>query len=209
VTGDAATGRERFTAVVDVSRETLAQLDCYAELLVEWQARMNLVGPATIPMLWERHFLDSAQLLPLAGHGKRWLDIGAGGGFPGLVIAILDPGARLTLVDSVAKKCRFLAAVADAAGIADRITIANTRIEALTASQFDIITARAAAALDVLFDWGRRFATPDTRWILPKGARVQEELATAAARFHFDHALVASQTDSQARIVIASGVKRR
>jgi 16S rRNA (guanine527-N7)-methyltransferase len=209
----AASGREHFASLMDVSRETLERLDCYARLLEEWQGRMNLVSPTTLPRIWERHFLDSAQLLPIAGHGKRWLDIGAGGGFPGLVIAILDPTARLTLVDSIAKKCRFLAAVADATAVADRVTVANTRIEALAtppaAAAFDIITARAAAALDVLFDWGRRFATPHTRWILPKGARVEEELATAAARFHFRHDLIASQTDSQARIVVASGVKRR
>lgn len=208
-----ASGREHFAALVDVSRETLDRLDCYARLLEEWQGRMNLVSPTTLPMIWERHFRDSAQLLPIAGTGRRWLDIGAGGGFPGLVIAMLDPTARLTLVDSIAKKCRFLGAVAEATGVADRVTIANTRIEALptppAAAAFDIITARAAAALDVLFDWGRRFATPHTRWILPKGARVEEELATAAARFHFQHDLIASQTDSRARIVVASGVKRR
>lgn len=211
--GVIASGRERFASLVDVSRETLDQLDCYARLLGKWQAGMNLVSPATLPLVWERHFRDSAQLLPLAGPGQRWLDIGAGGGFPGLVIAILDPAARLTLVDSVAKKCRFLSAVADATGVADRVTIANIRIEALApppaAAAFTIITARAAAALDVLFDWGRRFARPHTRWILPKGARVEEELAIAITRFQFRYELIASQTDSRARIVIASGVRRR
>ncbi|WP_164155440.1 16S rRNA (guanine(527)-N(7))-methyltransferase RsmG [Sandarakinorhabdus rubra] len=201
--------RAAFAADWNVSRETLARLDCYAALLTEWQERMNLVGPSTLPHVWDRHFRDSAQLLPIAGTGKRWLDIGAGGGFPGLVIAILDPTAELVLVESISKKCRFLEQVAQDTGTAAQVTVANVRIEALRASRFDIITARAAAALDILFDWGLRFAGPDTRWLLPKGARVQEELASAAKRFHFQHELIPSQTDSHARIVVATKVKRR
>lgn len=201
--------RAAFAAEFNVSRETLARLDRYAELLADWQTRMNLVGPSTLPHIWDRHFRDSAQLLPIAGTGKTWLDIGAGGGFPGLVIAILDPSARLTLVESITKKCRFLEEVAAQTGTAPQITVANMRIETARPANFDIITARAAAALDILFDWSVRFAGPNTRWLLPKGARVQEELATAAKRFHFEHQLIPSRTDSQARIVVATKVKRR
>lgn len=201
--------RDAFAAQHDVSRETMAQLDCYAALLTEWQQRMNLVGPSTLAHIWTRHFQDSAQLLPIAGLGKTWLDIGAGGGFPGLVLAILDPSARFMLVESIAKKCNFLRAVAQETGTNDRVTVNNARIEAISASRFDIITARAAAALETLFEWGLRFAGPETRWILPKGARVEEELATAAKRFHFDHMLVPSRTDSAARIVVASNVRLR
>jgi 16S rRNA (guanine527-N7)-methyltransferase len=208
------TERAAFAAEFDVSRETLARFDRYAELLTEWQQRMNLVGPSTLPHLWDRHFRDSAQLLAIAGTGKRWLDIGAGGGFPGLVLAILDPTARLVLVESITKKCRFLEQVASETGTNATVTVANRRIEALKADRFDIITARAAASLDTLFNWGLRFAGPETRWLLPKGARVQEELASAAKRFHFEHALIPSCTDSAARIVVARsvrplGVKRR
>jgi 16S rRNA (guanine527-N7)-methyltransferase len=199
--------REAFEAEFDVSRETLARLDRYAELLTEWQQRMNLVGPSTLPHVWDRHFRDSAQLLPLAGLGRHWLDIGAGGGFPGLVLAILDPNARLTLVESITKKCRFLEAVAAETGTARQVAVANVRIENLKAARFDIITARAAAALETLFEWGLRFAGPETRWLLPKGARVQEELASAAKRFHFQHELISSRTDSAARIVVAHSVR--
>lgn len=198
-----------FANEFDVSRETLAKLERYAELLSEWQEKMNLVGPSTLPHVWDRHFRDSAQLLPIAGPGKRWLDIGAGGGFPGLVIAMLDPTATLVLVESITKKCRFLSTVAAETHVADRVNVANTRIETLKAEQFDIITARAAAALETLFDWGLRFAGPQTRWLLPKGARTEEELATAAKRFHFDYELIPSRTDSDARIVVAKAVKRR
>jgi 16S rRNA (guanine527-N7)-methyltransferase len=201
--------RAAFAAEFDVSRETLARLDRYAELLAEWQQRMNLVGPSTLPHIWDRHFRDSAQLLPIAGTGQRWLDIGAGGGFPGLVLAIMDPEARLLLVESITKKCRFLEQVASETATSGHVTVANLRVETLKASRFDIITARAAASLDTLFDWGLRFAGTETRWILPKGARVQEELASAAKRFHFDHELIPSRTDSEARIVVARRVRRR
>lgn len=200
--------RAAFAAEFDVSRETLARLDRYAELLAEWQQRMNLVGPSTLPHVWDRHFRDSAQLLAIAGAGKRWLDIGAGGGFPGLVLAILDPAARFTLVESIAKKCRFLDTVATETGTSGHVSVTNARVEAARLGNFDIITARAAAALETLFDWGLRHSSPKTVWILPKGARVQEELASAAKRFHFDHELIPSRTDSDARIVVARSVKR-
>ena len=201
--------RTAFAAEYDVSRETLARLDRYAELLAEWQQRMNLVGASTLPHMWNRHFSDSAQLLPLAGLAKNWLDIGAGAGFPGLVLAILDPTTRAVLVESTSKKCRFLEYAVIETGAAASVRVENTRIETFAASKFDVITARATASLDTLFDWSLRFAGPATRWILPKGARVQEELATAAQRFHFDHDLVRSRTDPDARIVVATGVKRR
>lgn len=201
--------REAFATAFDVSRETLERFDAYAALLADWQTRMNLVGPSTLTTIWERHFTDSAQILALAGSGKSWLDIGAGAGFPGLVIALLDPGATLTLVESIAKKCRFLDAVTTELGLGSRVTIENRRIETLPRAKFDIITARALAALDQLFDWGLPYAGSGTRWVLPKGARVDGELSIASKRFAFDYNLVPSRTDAAARIVVASGVKRR
>jgi 16S rRNA (guanine527-N7)-methyltransferase len=201
--------RAAFATAFDVSRETLEQFDAYAALLADWQTRMNLVGPSTLTTIWERHFTDSAQILALAGSGKSWLDIGAGAGFPGLVIGLLDPGATLTLVESIAKKCRFLEAVTTELGLDSRVTIENRRIETLPRAKFDIITARALAALDQLFDWGLPYAGSGTRWVLPKGARVDMELSIASKRFAFDYSLVPSRTDAAARIVVASGVKRR
>ena len=200
-------GAAVFAAAEHVPRETILALSRYAELLREWQGRMNLVGPSTLPHIWTRHFADSAQLLPLAGTGRTWLDIGAGGGFPGLVLAIMDPTARLTLVESIAKKCRFLEAVRDELGLNDRVTIENRRVETLPRQKFDVITARALASLEQLFAWGLPFAGSGTTWLLPKGMRVQEELASAAQQFHFDHTLIPSRTDDDARIVVARGVK--
>lgn len=201
--------REAFAHDFDVPRGTMEQFDEYAAMLADWQTRMNLVGPSTLPLVWERHFADSAQLLALSGKAKSWLDIGAGAGFPGIVIALLDPGARLTLVESIAKKCRFLSEVTDALKLSDRVMIENRRIETLPRRKFDIITARALAALDHLFDWGLPYAGSGTHWLLPKGVRVDEELSTASRRFSFEHKLVPSLTDADARIVVATGVKRR
>lgn len=201
------TGQTVFAALHDVPRETLERLATYEALLIEWQGRMNLVGPSTLPHIWDRHFSDSAQLLPLAGRGRTWLDIGAGGGFPGLVLAILDPTARLTLVESIAKKCLFLTEAAEALGVAGQVRIENRRIESLPKRTFDVITARALAALPQLFAWGMPYADRNTLWLLPKGSRVQEELALAAKQFHFAHELVPSCTDPDARIVAARQVR--
>ncbi len=203
------TPRDAFAEAFDVPRETMAKFDDYAAMLVDWQSRMNLVGASTVPLVWERHFADSAQLLALSGYGKSWLDVGAGAGFPGLVVALLDPNARLTLVESIAKKCRFLDAVVEKLDLSDRVTIENRRIETLPKQKFDIITARALAALDQLFDWGLAYAGSGTRWLLPKGIQVADEVSGAARRFAFVHDLVPSQTDADARIVVATEVKRR
>lgn len=201
--------RGGFATQFDVPRETLAQLDRYANLLADWQTRMNLVGPSTLPDIWGRHFADSAQLLALVGTGRSWLDIGAGAGFPGLVLAALDPTAHFTLVESIAKKCRFLTEVVETLDMSARVTIANQRIETLPRQKFDIITARALANLAQLFDWGLAYAGSGTRWILPKGIRVNEELEFAERRFVFSHELLPSLTDADARIVRATGVKPR
>ncbi len=201
--------RDDFAQRFDVPRETMAKLDCYETLLTAWQSRMNLVGPSTLPQVWSRHFADSAQLSPIAGPGRSWLDIGAGAGFPGLVIALLDRDATFTLVESIAKKCRFLREVVAQLGLSEQVVIENRRIETLPKQKFDIITARALASLDQLFDWGLPYGGSGTRWLLPKGARAAEELAVASRRFSFDHHLIPSLTDSAARIVVVTGVKRR
>ena len=204
-------GRDEFAAEFAVSRETLAKLDRYAALLAEWQERMNLVGPSTLANVWERHFRDSAQLASLAptlGHKPAWLDIGAGGGFPGLVLATLG-GGDIHLVESIAKKCRFLQAVIDELGLGDRATVHNMRVESLPRFRADVITARACANLAQLFDWGLPFAASSTTWLLPKGASVDEEVAAARGRFSFDAELIPSRTDPQARIVVARGVRRK
>jgi 16S rRNA (guanine527-N7)-methyltransferase len=203
---------ERLAALsIEIHPAAMDRLRLYEQILTEWQERMNLVGPATLPDIWNRHFLDSAQLLGLAGKDGitgHWLDIGAGGGFPGLVLAALGV-QRLTLVDSIAKKCRFLEAAAEAMGVAGQVSIQNVRIESLSPVSTDFITARACAPLDRLLPWGYRFSRETTRWLLLKGQDVDAELTSASKSWIVDPILHISQSDSRGRIVDLSRVTRR
>jgi 16S rRNA (guanine527-N7)-methyltransferase len=195
-----------FAQTFDVPRGTIVRLERYADLLADWQQRMNLVGPATLSDVWLRHFADSAQLSRLAAPGAEWLDMGAGGGFPGLVLAAMNWG-RFVLVDSIAKKCRFLDAVKQDLGL-DSVTILNARVELLPTVGVDIVTARAAAPLETLLDWGIRHVRPGGQYIFPKGRRWAKEVDAARIKFRFDLETVASMTDPEARILVACNVKR-
>lgn len=201
--------RAAFFERYPVSRETEQALDSYARLLDEWQARLNLVGPATLSEKWHRHFLDSAQLLDYLPESARTLaDLGSGAGFPGLVLAIMTD-LKVTMVESRAKKCRFLEAVADACGLAARVTIANVRVEDLPPVPFDVITARAFAPLDRLLGWSRHIISPRTVMLLPKGATAPDEIAEARKTFLFDASLHASVTEPAAHIVVLRNVRAR
>jgi 16S rRNA (guanine527-N7)-methyltransferase len=197
---------EAFADAFDVPRGTIDALRRYQELLVEWQGRMNLVGPATLDDIWGRHFADSAQLTRFVPKDALSLDIGAGGGFPGLVLATMGRG-RFVLVDSVAKKCRFLEAVKAELNLSN-VTILNARIEALPTLGVDVVTARAAAALDILFGWGIRHARPGGLFVFPKGRRWAEEVDAARTKFRFDLETFPSMTDPEARILVARNLKR-
>ena len=166
-----------FAEIFPVSRETLARLEAYAGLLTRWSDRINLVGRDTLPDLWRRHMLDSAQLRPLIPDGAQSLiDLGSGAGFPGLVLAILGaPGVELVEADS--RKAAFLR---EAARVTEaNVTIRPCRIAALPPHPVDVVTARALAPLDRLLDLARPFLGPGTACLLPKGERAEEELTLA------------------------------
>ena len=201
VTRDEVIGR--FGLVGDV----IDRLDRYVALVGAWQARLNLVGPATLPDIWGRHVADSLQLGGLGGGGRVWMDMGAGGGFPGVVLGIALDVERVVLVESIAKKCAFLREAVAATGA--RCEVANARVEALPPLRPDVITARALASLDKLFGWGLRHARRDTAWVLPKGMRHAEEIHAAQQEYDFAYKIVPSMTDAQARVVVAHGVTRR
>lgn len=203
-------GPEVLTGVIDVSRETLSALNRYVLMLQEWQTRLNLVGPATLPDAWRRHILDSAQLFPMVDNPAEtvWIDMGCGAGFPGLVMAIMGVG-EVHLVESIAKKCRFLEAVVDALALHERVIIHNERLEAMKPFKADIISARALAKLTQLFDWGHPFAASSTRWLLLKGQDVEAELAEAQHKWVFDYTLHPSLSDPRGRIVEARNVARK
>ena len=185
----------------------MEQLTRYAELLVNWQQRMNLVGPATLTDIWGRHFADSAQLIRHVPEGQSWLDIGAGGGFPGMVLAAMG-WANVTLVDSIAKKARFLEAVRDELGLRDRVSVVCGRVETLPTLGVQVATARAAAPLDKLFDWALRHVRPGGLYVFPKGRRWAEEVEEAQTRFLFDFETRDSLTDAEAKILLVRNLKR-
>jgi len=197
---------DAFAATFNVPRGTIDMLMRYEQLLREWQGHMNLVGPATLSNVWDRHFADSAQLSRIVGKGAQWLDIGTGGGFPGLVLAAMLWG-RFTLVDSVAKKCRFLDAVRSELALED-VVILNARVETLPTLGVDVVTARAAAPLDRLFDWGIRHAKPGGRCVFLKGRTWRDEVDAARTKFRFDLETFPSMTDREARILVARNLKR-
>jgi 16S rRNA (guanine527-N7)-methyltransferase len=197
---------EGFQAATGVSRETLVRLERYAALLRKWQPAINLVGSRTLDDLWRRHMLDSAQLAPLAqGLGKRWLDIGSGAGFPGLVLAILGVG-EVHLVESDARKAAFLGTVIHETTAHAVVHVA--RIESLPAEPYDVITARAVAPLAQLLAWGSRFAAENTISLFPKGQDVDVELTEAAKCWKFDAERVPSRSDPRGSILLVKGAYR-
>ena len=199
---------EAFQHAFDVPRGTMQQLARYAELLEEWQRKMNLVGPATLPDLWGRHFADSAQLLRHAPGCNKWLDIGSGGGFPGMLLAILGV-EQVSLVESIAKKARFLQALRDELGLQQQVSVLPQRIEQLPSLQVDVATARAVASLDRLLDWSLPHVRPGGLWLFPKGRSWEEEAGEARKRFSFDLSVLPSMTDAEARILRVCKLKRR
>lgn len=175
--GVKALDAEAFAALTAVSRETRERLERYAALLEKWQRRINLISSTTLPDLWRRHFLDSAQLLPWLGLGPV-LDMGSGAGFPGLVLAILrGTAAPVHLVESDARKCAFLAEVARVTQ-AD-VIIHNCRTEALPPFSVETITARALAPLSQLLNWSEKFLSPSTQCLFLKGRNGEDELTQA------------------------------
>ncbi len=199
--------RDAFAADYRLDAAALARFDAYAAALEQAQPQMNLVGPTTLADIWGRHFADSAQLLALGVPQADWIDLGAGAGFPGLVLALL--GARVDLVEATGKKARFLEETAAPLGVGDRVRVHNARAERLAPWPVGTITARACAPLTKLFDWGLGFAAQSTRWVLPKGARVEDELAEARATYAFEAELVPSRTSPEGRIVVAQRVRRK
>ena len=169
---------ERIAAKLDVSRETMGKLESYVALVEKWQPRVNLVSPASLTDIWNRHIWDSAQLAPyIPGGSPRLVDVGSGAGFPGLVLAILTD-AECHLVESDQKKAIFLSTVIRECGL--RVKVHNHRIESLPCLQASIITARALAPLDRLLPLLASQLRPGTRCLFLKGARAKAELAALA-----------------------------
>lgn len=193
----------------DVSRETTEKLELYAALVRKWNRAINLVAASTVQDIWHRHFVDSAQLLDLGKLDGRWVDLGSGGGFPGLVVAILAqemtnaPG--FVLVESDQRKAEFLREAARQTGTpVDIIAERSEDLEPLAAAT---LSARALAPLDKLMSHAQRHLVPGGVALFPKGVGVVDELKVARRHYHFDVDLVPSVTDNDAKILKISEVR--
>ncbi|MGB9366712.1 MAG: 16S rRNA (guanine(527)-N(7))-methyltransferase RsmG [Xanthobacteraceae bacterium] len=196
-----------------VSRETWERLEQFVDLLLRWQRSTNLVASSTIPQAWTRHVADSLQLVPIVPNGARWIDLGAGGGFPGLVIACVlagKPGAQVHLVESVQKKAAFLRAVVSE--IALPAIVHAVRIEdfvSATTERFDVVTARALAPLDKLIGYAIPLLKTGTVGLFPKGQDVEAELTQASKSWTIEVDLLPSRTDPRSRIVRVRHASKR
>lgn len=196
---------DRELALENLPAETRARLDQFADLLRRWNGRINLVAPRDLPSLWIRHISDSLQLAPLIPHGFPVTDLGSGGGFPGLIIAICTD-SPVTLVESDTRKVSFLREAGRET--ATRITIINARIEDAIIPPAPIITARALAPLPLLLDWAVPLLRPDGVCLFLKGRRAEQELTDAAATWHMTVARTPSRTDPDGVILALSRIRR-
>ena len=200
-----ATGYQALTGVSDAQ---MADLTRFQELLAEWNEVMNLVGPLTIPTYWTRHALDSSQLLPLAPSALSWADLGAGAGLPGVVLAILlkdREDAGVHLVESMAKRCRFLEVVAKDLDLP--VQIHNARAEDLNLD-VDIVTARACAPMTKLLGFAEPYLRSGATGLFLKGQDVAAELSVAKKVWNFQSELRTSQSDPRGRIVQVKRLSR-
>ncbi|MDP8915844.1 MAG: 16S rRNA (guanine(527)-N(7))-methyltransferase RsmG [Pseudomonadota bacterium] len=197
-----AFGPAEFAAAAGASPAAVAEVERFRSLLEDWSGRMNLVGPSALAQFWRRHAYDSAQLLALAPGAKVWADVGAGAGFPGVVLAILlkeHPGSRVHLVESLQKRCRFLSAVVDELQLP--AVVHNTSSEAVKLGRLDVVTARAVAPLDRLLGLTRNLLTGRAVGLFLKGRNVEAELTEAAKTWTFRHTLTPSLSDPEGRVL--------
>lgn len=203
-------GQEDLIPTLDVSRETFERLEAYVALLKKWTQRINLVSRQSLLHIWHRHVLDSVQLFRVTEPSGHWVDIGSGGGFPGLVCAILAldsaPSARFTLVESDQRKAAFLRAAAREAGV--ECDIIACRIEDLEPQRADILTARALADLDRLLHYTERHLDPEGVAMFPKGLGWKKEVDNASRRWKFRFDAITSLTDPEAAILKVQGISR-
>lgn len=196
---------------LDVSRETLERLKNYEALLKKWNPAINLVSKSTLSNAWTRHIIDSAQVYDLAktpaGH---WVDLGSGGGFPGMVIAILAmeraPEMRFSLIESDARKCTFLRTVARESGA--QVNVVSARIEDCPPLDADVVSARALADLKTLMAFVERHLRKSGEALFLKGETWRQELRDAQRTWRFEHEIAKSKTKNGPAILRISGVTR-
>ena len=210
---DLSADKKRALELTPVSNEVALRLDRLVALFLERQTKMNLVARSTLPQLWTRHIADSLQLVALEPSAQVWIDLGSGGGFPGLVIACVlagRAGARVHLVESTKKKAVFLEEAARALELP--AVVHPVRIEdfaATFAQRCDIVTARALAPLDKLLELAAPLLKTGAKGLFLKGQDVEAELTDAAKCWTIKSTLVPSKTNPLARVVVIHSAARR
>jgi 16S rRNA (guanine527-N7)-methyltransferase len=196
-----------------VSRETEARLDRFVDLLLAWQTKTNLVAPSTMPTLWTRHVSDSLQLLDIAPSAKVWMDLGSGGGFPGIVLACAlaeRPGAFVHLIERNARKAAFLREALRVTGAPATIHLADiVDVVDRIPDHIDCVTARAVAPLNQLMAFAEPLVKRGARALFLKGQDVEAELTEATKYWNIQPRLHASRTGGHGWIVELDRIERR
>ena len=204
---------KNFCDTYNVSRETFDKLKHYQSMLIEWQARFNLVSSSTLEDAWNRHFLDSAQLFSLIPNQAKILyDFGSGAGFPGMVLAIMAnekmPNLQVSLIESTTKKTLYLNEVKTVLNLSN-VTVLNKRTEDILLPPADVITARAVASLDKLLGYVFKFTNRQTKLIFPKGKSYREELETAAKLWNFKLEVCKNETSADGVVLLLENLRRK
>ncbi len=200
-------------ALTPISRETESRLDRYVALLLEWQAKTNLVAPSTLPNLWTRHIADSLQLLALAPAAQTWIDLGSGGGFPGVVLACAlaeKPDAMIHLVERNTKKAAFLREAIRVTASPGTVHLADIgdSVDRI-AGPIDCVTARAVAPLHQLIGFVEPLVTRGAKALFLKGQDVDEELTEATKYWNIRPQLHSSRTGGHGWIVELTQIEPR
>jgi 16S rRNA (guanine527-N7)-methyltransferase len=200
-----------MSSELDVSRETMERLKIFDATLQKWNPRINLVSRSTLPDLWTRHILDSIQVFKAVQQPNgHWLDIGSGGGMPGVIVAICaaekDPALRVTLIESDQRKSAFLRTAARECGVS--VNVISERIEAAEPQSADVLSARALADLSQLCEFSERHLKKEGLCIFPKGGNWKKEVDNASQQWRFEWEAITSLTEPQAVILKMKGVER-
>ena len=189
-----------------VSRETMDALKTFVAFLKREASGQNLISASTLDHIWSRHIVDSAQLLQFLDHAPaatRWLDLGSGAGFPGLIIALLTD-YNVTLLESRARRIDYLQRAVEMLDLTHRVHVAGVTLERLETAPYSVISARAFAPLPKLFDLAERFATNKTLWLLPKGRNADHEWQDAQGVWDGNFQVMKSITDQDAGILVGT-----
>lgn len=207
---------DKYQSLIDiagpVSRETFDGLEAFESMFRTWAGRINLTAPSTLDDIWDRHILDSAQLAPLAPAALRWLDLGSGGGFPGLVLAFLlkeRPGGQIDLVESNRKKAGFLQAVTGQFSLPARVHARRIDEEIKDLGQPEIVTARALAPLPLLLDLAFPWLATGARGLLHKGRDYGREIQESSLLWQYDLVEHRSKVDADSVILEIANLERR